>query len=205
MSDTCQPTSIHCLANEILSLVFVAALPRLYSTNESSPLSETQTPLNVSQVCHRWRQIAMSSPQLWSSVNFDLRIYDEFEVATRATSAVATLIQRSGDYPLYIRVILRFGGRENPIRGSPKQQDWAVLASRILKPLIQERHRWRFARIVTSSALWQEGFDDEEDWGICDTHILQDLHLGVLAEYFDGRPDLRRDGCFRLDISNIPS
>jgi hypothetical protein len=145
MHQTCQTALADCFANELLTLVFIAALPD--PSNDSSPLFIRQSPHNVSQVCRRWRHIALSSPQLWAGVNFDLRIYDEFAKAAKAALAIPVLIGRSGDYPLHLRIIAlcdnyALQGRKT-LRGSPTAQDWKNLAGGILRPLLAEQHRWR--------------------------------------------------------------
>jgi hypothetical protein len=76
-----QETSLLHLADELLLLV--AALPVINSNDQKSPLSVRQSPFNVSQVCRKMRLVALSSPQLWSRVNYDIRMYDEFKQAAR--------------------------------------------------------------------------------------------------------------------------
>jgi hypothetical protein len=206
MSQSHQTISIDCLANELLTFVFVATLPPIDLSNESSPLSTCQAPLNVSQVCRRWRHVALSSPQLWARISFDLRIYDEFAKAAKAALAIPILIERSERYPLDIRVIARCGNytwqEHKSLRGEPSAQDWTALARDIFKPLIAERYRWRFARIVAPPELWQEGYDDDDQWGLSNIPMIEDLHFGMLVEHLDGKPENRRDdNKFVLDLS----
>jgi hypothetical protein len=50
---------------EILSDIFVQCLPR---TQYIGPMRH-QAPLLLGQICRRWRQVAFSTPQLWSSIS----------------------------------------------------------------------------------------------------------------------------------------
>ncbi|KAJ7728300.1 hypothetical protein DFH07DRAFT_690074, partial [Mycena maculata] len=49
---------------EILALVFVFSLPNHLTTVPS----EKDAPISVSRVCRHWRQVALATPQLWSTM-----------------------------------------------------------------------------------------------------------------------------------------
>ncbi|GLB42461.1 hypothetical protein LshimejAT787_1104760 [Lyophyllum shimeji] len=56
---------VHLLPDEILQEIFLACLPA--ELRECRP-TRSQAPLLLCQVCSRWRSLALSTPQLWSSL-----------------------------------------------------------------------------------------------------------------------------------------
>ncbi|KAF5309396.1 hypothetical protein D9619_012313 [Psilocybe cf. subviscida] len=70
------------------------ARPRLF------PVSAHRVPLLLGTVCHRWRQLAWSHPQLWSTILIDLAC----PANVLGPELVSEWSKRSGNLPLNIRV-----------------------------------------------------------------------------------------------------
>ncbi|KAJ6592314.1 hypothetical protein DFH09DRAFT_1358042 [Mycena vulgaris] len=84
---------------ELLSLIFTLA---------RRP-SGDPAPWTVSQVCRRWREIAIYQPSFWASVVLDLgtdRIVTPFRLEAH--------LQRSGNLPLKVSIISRFKNQHTP-------------------------------------------------------------------------------------------
>ncbi|KAJ6538084.1 hypothetical protein B0H19DRAFT_1181665 [Mycena capillaripes] len=58
------------IPSEIVSLIFAACLPS-HGRVRPSPITP---PLSLAQICRHWRHIALSSPELWSSLDLLFRL-----------------------------------------------------------------------------------------------------------------------------------
>jgi hypothetical protein len=58
--------------NDILSLIFLASLPRNSHFQKLTKLSGIHPALVLSHVCRRWRHMSLSTPSLWSVINIDI-------------------------------------------------------------------------------------------------------------------------------------
>lgn len=83
------------LVPEILQEIFYHCLP----TAHNSVLSTKQSPLLLGQVCSQWRQIAYSTPKLWSSLHIVIPLYSR---ANARLEAISAWLSRSGVLPLSI-------------------------------------------------------------------------------------------------------
>ncbi|KAK7052181.1 F-box domain-containing protein [Favolaschia claudopus] len=81
------------LPNEIVSEIFLHFLPTYPKT---SPLLGRLSPTTLTHICHRWREIALTTPALWRAIDL------ESEGETAAFLAQLWL-ERSGCLPLSIR------------------------------------------------------------------------------------------------------
>ncbi|KDQ08651.1 hypothetical protein BOTBODRAFT_118404, partial [Botryobasidium botryosum FD-172 SS1] len=59
-------TPIYRLPNEVLALIFQFAESSPY--NSLQPL-ESRVPLNISAVSRVWREIALDTPQIWTTID----------------------------------------------------------------------------------------------------------------------------------------
>ncbi|KAK7052172.1 F-box domain-containing protein [Favolaschia claudopus] len=82
------------LPNEIVSEVFLHFLP---TYPEPPPFFGGLSPTTLTQICHRWRDIALTTPALWRAI--DLRGFTVEWVALLAP----VWLERSGCLPLSIR------------------------------------------------------------------------------------------------------
>ena len=105
---------------DILEEIFIHTLP----TTHNALMDPRKCPLLLTQICHGWRKIALSTPQLWSSIHITVphiarghpgqwgpmhfgNLPEEFRVPTLSflrnyASYIANWLGRSGECPLSI-------------------------------------------------------------------------------------------------------
>ncbi|KAJ7149558.1 hypothetical protein C8R46DRAFT_1309377 [Mycena filopes] len=91
------------LPPEIVSEIFVSFLP---SYPEPPPQFGPLSPSFLCQICRQWRAIAVSTPDLWRAIDFEL--FDRSRSRTFGTAELElaeTWLARSGTRPLSIRLI----------------------------------------------------------------------------------------------------
>ncbi|KAF9020679.1 hypothetical protein BDZ89DRAFT_958114, partial [Hymenopellis radicata] len=122
-------------------------------------------PWNVSHVSHRWREIALSLPRLWSVIYLDFKRYTSF--SPRQCSFVGSLLfERSAKLDLCVNIV----SGEMEIDHHP------------LMPLLKESTtRWRILNAHMSSPSLQS-------LSGCEFPLLQEL--GVRDEYPGDRLDV---------------
>ncbi|KAJ7639373.1 hypothetical protein FB45DRAFT_788125 [Roridomyces roridus] len=81
------------LPTEIISTIFIHCLPTKPSGPDSVNVREA--PLLLMQVCSRWREIAVSTPELWTSLVIDANLRSD-----HTSDITTTWLQRSRSYPL---------------------------------------------------------------------------------------------------------
>nr|GAT50125.1 fatty acid hydroxylase [Mycena chlorophos] len=86
------------LPNELLTAIFLFAIDH----DHDDPL--TTTPTTLSHVCRRWRQIALDSGSLWTSLVFT------YPTSPSQMSRILTYLSRSKNYPLDILLDVRDEG-----------------------------------------------------------------------------------------------
>ncbi|KAJ3851967.1 hypothetical protein EV368DRAFT_83020 [Lentinula lateritia] len=136
--------SIHALPNEILCQIFlfvVSRAPGEYSASE----------LELSFVCSRWRAVALSLYQLWSSICILAHEDPESEGVRHLT---ALSLERSGNSPLDLFLNLR--------------ED-----SSVMHMLYAQAHRWRHVHIITTV------YHDVEDGEVKELTLLESLSLSM--------------------------
>ncbi|KAJ7581408.1 hypothetical protein C8J56DRAFT_833435 [Mycena floridula] len=88
---------IRLLPEDMLREIFVSCLP----SEEAASTAITDAPLLLGRVCRSWREIALSTPELWTSIHIQFL----FETDTlRLCDEAHAWIARSGTCPLTIRV-----------------------------------------------------------------------------------------------------
>ncbi|KAF7320519.1 Fatty acid hydroxylase [Mycena chlorophos] len=86
------------LPNELFTAIFLFAIDH----DHDDPL--TTTPTTLSHVCRRWRQIALDSGSLWTSLVFT------YPTSPSQISRILTYLSRSKNYPLDILLDVRDEG-----------------------------------------------------------------------------------------------
>ncbi|KAF7334642.1 NmrA domain-containing protein [Mycena venus] len=87
------------LPHEIVSEVF------LQTISASTP-SRLKAPLLLGQICHTWREIALSTPALWADLNIDVRGTNDLARVNKLRLLELWLI-RSRDCPLHLTISSR--------------------------------------------------------------------------------------------------
>ncbi|KAJ7718359.1 hypothetical protein DFH07DRAFT_1068058 [Mycena maculata] len=83
------------LPSELASFIFFHCTPS--STPPPQP-SSLESPLRLSQVCRHWRDIAISTPELWQCIAFVSPVPSDL----RSVEMLGTWLSRSGRHPLNI-------------------------------------------------------------------------------------------------------
>ncbi|KAK7057758.1 F-box domain-containing protein [Favolaschia claudopus] len=126
------------LPSEIVAEVFLRFLP-VYPNTPS--LTGLYSPFVLTHICHRWREIACTTPELWRAI--DLSYFPaarkNFCVAS-APSLAPLWLERSGSLPLSFHYDCDNESADAALDSSP----------RILSTLIQYRARWEHVRFYLS-------------------------------------------------------
>ena len=89
------------LAPDVMSTIFEFCLPD-FTDNKRSPYTENlSTPLSLGAICSHWREIAWSTPSLWSSLV--IRVPSNLD-SHMTTGIAQEWLGRSGQLPLSIRI-----------------------------------------------------------------------------------------------------
>lgn len=159
---------------ELLSQVFVAALHVVQCAYDIPPVSIRQAPMNLSHTCRRWRDMALSIPQLWAQIYFDINNHESFAAALSIASSVSSFVERSGNSTLSIKMILHLLQRST-IKDATNN-DWIILAKATARPILEVQHRWRKVEIAAPPGVWQHGYD---------SHGCRTLNVSAGAEDFN--------------------
>ncbi|TDL16274.1 hypothetical protein BD410DRAFT_832160 [Rickenella mellea] len=127
---------IHHLLPEIISEIFIHCLTR------NCP-GQKQAPLNVSSVCRQWRQIATSTPHLWSQIS----IHQSWNSRTQFVRILKLWISRSGSCGFSFAI----NWMRRDFSGVP---DTAFQA--ILGVLLDNCEAWRNVQLTTELSLLTE-------------------------------------------------
>lgn len=98
-----KPTSIHCLPDNALALIFRHCLEnkQTRAITISYHFLLGNLPVRLSRVCSRWRDLALADPSLWSRLRILL-----VEPASQVANLI-TILQRSQNHPLHITLDCR--------------------------------------------------------------------------------------------------
>ncbi|KAJ3801467.1 hypothetical protein GGU11DRAFT_838067 [Lentinula aff. detonsa] len=111
---------------ETLAEIFIHCLPTdsLYAVRNLA-----EAPLIFTTICRDWRQIALNTPQLWSSLHFFLPSHLSDDVFSRRMAGITLWLERSGSLPLSISF---HEGYENDPRIIPQSRPMMVSLIRSL-------------------------------------------------------------------------
>ena len=109
------------LPTELLAEIFTLCLSENWHDRR---FDVRQAPLLLSNICKRWREIALSTPFLWSTLIFDSNKASPVALAR-------TWLARSATVPLYIKISQPFVDTCG--------QDWTI---NVLNLLVAETERW---------------------------------------------------------------
>ncbi|KAK7055371.1 F-box domain-containing protein [Favolaschia claudopus] len=89
------------LPNEIVAEIFVQFLPPY---PDLAPLAGSLSSTFLTQICHQWREIALTTPMLWRAIKLPSRLMYLEDQAETVTSLLTMWLERSGSCPLSIRI-----------------------------------------------------------------------------------------------------
>ncbi|KAJ7473012.1 hypothetical protein B0H11DRAFT_1811448 [Mycena galericulata] len=132
------PASARRLPDDVVQEIFEAALP----SERNAVMSESDAPLLLCHISHGWRQLAFSTPRLWSSIHIVApsirRQYSAVDVPKlhRLNEAVKAWIGRAGEQPLSVSFV-------TPSPSDHPHIEWDLDLLPLLETLIQCASRWR--------------------------------------------------------------
>ncbi|KXN88554.1 hypothetical protein AN958_07190 [Leucoagaricus sp. SymC.cos] len=191
------------LPYEIISTIFQHACPPLDvgSTQDSSTADSGSSapgvkdggityptlPFKLAAVCSQWRDIALSLPQLWTSVA--LTLYQSKTASNAA--ALDTFFQRSGSWQVTVSLIFASGdeGRDRLENDTPPSLD-------VLRVFVKNSSRWGTLKIDGLPPEWIPALRDAQH----DTPKIKQLWLcpydnsreQQMVDIFVDAPELRR-------------
>ncbi|KAF8218091.1 hypothetical protein K438DRAFT_18091 [Mycena galopus ATCC 62051] len=115
------------LANEIVSEIFIRVLPY----PRCPPLFGILSPTSLTRICRQWREVALSTPELWRAISLSSYVIP-FE---RRAPVYDLWLKRSRSSPLSLN---HGGGVEDPVQA--------------LALIIPHRARWEYAKLCISAA-----------------------------------------------------
>ncbi|KAJ7113038.1 hypothetical protein C8R44DRAFT_856077 [Mycena epipterygia] len=116
------------LPNEIISEIFTQFLP-IYPL--CPPIVGLLSPTSLTHICHKWREIALATPRLWSAISL-CYMGDNTNTLQQLDMQKAWL-RRSGSCPLSI------------------QMDGSGFIAQILATIIPHRARWEYVKFSNIS------------------------------------------------------
>ncbi|KAJ7187338.1 hypothetical protein C8R46DRAFT_288077 [Mycena filopes] len=126
------PYPVLTLPNEMVSEIFVRFLPPY---PECPPWKGSLSPSLLTQICRKWREIALSTPELWRAMAFILsspqrypHFGPRFAIPQLDTSRFQSWLDRSGACPLSLQIISYLYGDRR--------------VSQILDTALPHRGRW---------------------------------------------------------------
>ncbi|KAJ7355909.1 hypothetical protein DFH08DRAFT_510893 [Mycena albidolilacea] len=140
-----------CLPLEILAEIFVYCLPE----DDFITPSLTTAPLVLCGVCRQWREVAGSTPKLWSSLAFDMQLAG----SDAYIDLCRTWLLRARSTPLYLSL------------QDPDGQEPSKAALALLQMIAQLSPQWRnvdvdfgveLTRLLSIVGFAQGGFDQLE-------------------------------------------
>ncbi|KAF7291405.1 F-box domain-containing protein [Mycena indigotica] len=81
---------------DILRLVFLKTLPE----DRGAAMHPSEGPLLLSRVCRYWRDLALATPQLWSSIHIVVPHHSESDRVQQVVTSLARWLERGGAAPL---------------------------------------------------------------------------------------------------------
>ncbi|KAJ7500309.1 hypothetical protein B0H11DRAFT_804917 [Mycena galericulata] len=144
------------LPDDVVREIFVAALP----SDRNAIMSEEEAPLLLSHISQGWRNLALSTPRLWSNLHIvtppvhSLQSY--VPKLHEINGAVVTWLSRSGTLPVSISFVAR---RQRPPRNasdeqiSTLQESTRSASATLIQTLIQFCARWQSIRFMNGSDL----------------------------------------------------
>ncbi|CAE6498421.1 unnamed protein product [Rhizoctonia solani] len=210
----CYLAPIHSLPSEILLRIFYVLLAgpcSLGQLNYETPVPQNQKPGPITQVCSRWRNIATSSPFLWTHVDIPLTQPS----APRLLSRAKLHVQQSANLPLelhvysagdnnsqtgytpVIQLLETVAGQARTLNFTLNYYDYAPFHLAILPVFLSNCSIEIFNRLVTSSFPYSSSpylLSELEDFD----EVQESSSNGVsqVEKYFSGLSALDLKGCY---------
>ncbi|KAJ7890354.1 hypothetical protein B0H13DRAFT_877524 [Mycena leptocephala] len=155
------------LPEDVVRAIFMACMP----SARNAVMSPTDSPLLLSRICSAWRQLALSTPQLWASLHIVVLMPPKLEELTQNVTA---WLSRSGIVPLSISLVL---SQPYTFAGLPDDE-----IQRLLSSLAALSRRWKKIRMVVPSFL---SFEPLAHLSSEDFPLLQTVSVGTTYDFVD--------------------
>ncbi|KAJ7670091.1 hypothetical protein DFH06DRAFT_1468769 [Mycena polygramma] len=179
------------LPMELLAEIFEMCLPVYHNHRAQSPATSGAElkrlagyeVLQLSQVCSRWRQVALCTSRLWSTIAVDTECWSSPLSVARGLSLLASSLERSREHPLKLHISLS-GDDPN--------------AEAVMELLCRHAERWRHLSLCASGASGQHLTAVKGRLHLLKLAYLATPHKGLEAlelapaltkVVFTGRPD----------------
>lgn len=156
------------LIPEILQEIFYHCLP----TSHNAVMSSAEAPLLLGRVCSQWRQVAYSTPRLWSSIHITIPSIEPYNPDSPtdnsvALAAVSSWLARSGALPLFVSLSSSIYSLDPSVPTNPQVRPFLDL----LTPFAS---RWRSVSFKIENYDWTEFFNL---YGAEDVPLLEKAHF----------------------------
>ncbi|KAF9450500.1 hypothetical protein P691DRAFT_810177 [Macrolepiota fuliginosa MF-IS2] len=159
------------LIPEILQEIFYHCLP----TCHNGTMSNRDTPLLLGRVCSQWRQVAYSTPRLWTSIHIVIPATEPYSPAAPTDnsvmlSAVSSWLSRSGVLPLSIS-----------LSSSVYSLDPTIPTNQLIRPFLDLltplASRWKQVAFRIENYDWADFFNR---YSANDVPLLEKVHFDGL-------------------------
>jgi hypothetical protein len=162
------------LPKELVQDIFLSCLPN----DRNAVMSSAEAPVLLGRICKSWRQIALSTPQLWSSLHIPipdptyLLQHGRGKLLQRG-AVVKAWLERSGSCSLSLSVIYESAG-------NPREREESLFAARyFLLAIIDFSKRWKDVDFVIPFSIYHGCLIPLEK---TDVPVLEKIHFHLLCE-----------------------
>jgi hypothetical protein len=131
---------------ELLATIFILALPEEWVLSDSEPYQSylyRRAVLLPGQICSFWRDVALTTPHLWSKITLNLAL--DGKIYQTEINLVDTWLSRTGEYPLCIQIF------------HPGPEKTEVSHPMISSALVTSSSRWRYLLLSGSQSWLKDG------------------------------------------------
>ncbi|KAJ7641172.1 hypothetical protein FB45DRAFT_738787 [Roridomyces roridus] len=168
------------LPSEITSQIFVQFLP---SYPERTSFIGLSSPALLLQVCRQWRDVALATPELWSTFEVKMRYRDTPAVHARNQRLLVEWLERSKDCPLSVELFCWSGSSV------------ALVEAALIDALVRHSKRWQDMRLSLPYKHLHRMAGSFP--------ILRDLHLGAQGAWSSDGTKLSPPPNFTLQTPNL--
>lgn len=139
-------SGVRALPNEVLSTIFVFCFDPQPSPTSGKSALLIRLPFSVTATCSRWREVALSTPHLWSTFTASLGANWTIAEVDALASWATTFAERSGAVPMHVDLELCDEVGDAVYQGIQHTTTHMAAAA----ALCATAHRWISAHIVFS-------------------------------------------------------
>ncbi|TFK36657.1 hypothetical protein BDQ12DRAFT_653964 [Crucibulum laeve] len=174
------------LPRDVVQEIFLQCLPEKHN----AIMSGREAPLILGRICREWRDVALHTPQLWSSIHIPLILYgttdDEVRLDILRYNAIKSWLNKSGACPLSISLPAVRGHADEPYTETSKL---------LLDYLLTHVKRWKWVEFNIPNKIL-EALSSVSP--VDDLSCLEKLDFSLFYQHPDSNP-----GGFNLHNSNL--